>query len=83
MRGVGDAYALRKAYHDEKLNRQLRPVSAEANAVFDAAENARVEAIGALAMAGVKQNLAAQLEQKLVARGLAGRTHATKLPWPM
>ncbi len=74
VRGVGDAYALRKAYHDEKLNRQLRPVSAEANAVFDAAENARVEAIGALAMSGVKQNLAAQLEQKLTARGL-GRAH--------
>jgi cobaltochelatase CobT len=70
VRGVGDAYALRKAYHDEALNRQLRPVNAEANAVFDAAESARVEAIGALAMAGVKTNLAAQLEQRLVARGL-------------
>jgi cobaltochelatase CobT len=75
VRGVGDAYALRKAYHDEKLNRQLRPASADANAIFDAAENARVEAIGALAMSGVKQNLAAQLEQKLVARGL-GRAHS-------
>ena len=74
VRGVGDAYALRKAYHDEKLNRQLRPSSAEANAIFDAAENARVEAIGALAMPGVKHNLAAQLEQRLVARGL-GRAH--------
>jgi cobaltochelatase CobT len=71
VRGVGDAYALRKAYHDEKLNRQLRPASAEANAIFDAAENARIEAIGALAMTGVKRNLAVQLEQRLVARGLS------------
>ena len=70
VRGVGDAYALRKAYHNEKLNTQLRPASIEANAIFDAAENARVEAIGALAMEGVKHNLAAQLEQRLVARGL-------------
>ncbi len=70
VRGVGDAYALRKAYHDEKLNARLKPASPEANAIFDAAENARVEAIGALAMAGVKLNLAAQLEQRMVARGL-------------
>jgi cobaltochelatase CobT len=70
VRGVGDAYALRKAYHNEKLNTQLRPASLEANAIFDAAETARVEAIGALAMTGVKHNLAAQLEQRLVARGL-------------
>ena len=70
VRGVGDAYALRKAYHNEKLNAQLRPASLEANAMFDAAETARVEAIGALAMEGVKHNLAAQLEQRLVARGL-------------
>ena len=70
VRGVGDSYALRKAYHDEKLNSQLRPATLEANAVFDAAENARVEAIGALTMEGVKHNLAAQLEQRLVARGM-------------
>ena len=70
VRGVGDAYALRKAYHDEKLNSRLRPAAVEASALFDAAESARVEAIGALAMEGVKHNLAAQLEQRLVARGL-------------
>ncbi len=75
VRGVGDAYALRKAYHDEKLNAQLRPAALDANAIFDAAENARVEGIGALAMEGVRRNLAAQLEQKLVARGL-GRAKA-------
>src|ERR1700758_484541 len=70
VRGVGDAYALRKAYHNEKINNQMRPQSPEANAIFDAAETARVEAIGALSMEGVRQNLAAQLEQKLVSRGL-------------
>ena len=75
VRGVGDAYALRNAYHNEKLNNQLRPASLEAGAIFDAAESARIEAIGALAMEGVKQNLAAQLEQRMVARGL-GRARA-------
>ncbi len=70
VRGVGDAYALRKAYHSEKIDNQMRPASPEANAIFDAAETARVEAIGALSMEGVRQNLAAQLEQRLVSRGL-------------
>jgi cobaltochelatase CobT len=70
VRGVGDAYALRKAYHDEKLDARLKPQSPEAGAIFDAAENARVEAIGALAMEGVKKNLAAQMEQRMVAKGL-------------
>jgi cobaltochelatase CobT len=71
VRGAGDAYALRKAHHEEKLHDQFRPQSAEAAAVFEAAEQARVEAIGALAMKGVAGNLSASLEQRLVQRGLA------------
>ncbi len=62
VRGQCDAYALRKAYHNEKINAQFRPPSLEAGAIFEAAESARVEAIGALAMEGVRQDLAAQLE---------------------
>ncbi len=69
MRGTGDAYALRKAYHDEKMNDQFRPLGADGAAMFEAAEQARVEAIGALAMKGVAPNLAAQLEQRLIAQG--------------
>ena len=71
VRGTGDAYALRKAYHDEKINNQFRPASPEGAAVFEAAEQARVEAIGSLAMKGVAANLAAGLEQRLTHRGLA------------
>ena len=59
VRGIGDAYALRKAYHDEKINNQFRPASPEGAAAFEAAEQARVEAIGAIAMKGVAANLAA------------------------
>jgi cobaltochelatase CobT len=70
VRGTGDAYALRKAYHDEKVNSQFRPASPEGAAVFEAAEQARVEAIGALAMKGVAANLASGLEQRLINRGL-------------
>jgi cobaltochelatase CobT len=71
VRGVGDAYALRKAYHDEKLNNQFRPASPDGAAAFEAVEQARVEAIGAIAMKGVAANLAAGLEQRLLNRGLA------------
>jgi len=70
VRGTGDAYALRRAYHDEKINSQFRPASPEGAAIFEAAEQARVEAIGALAMKGVAGNLAAGLESRLINRGL-------------
>jgi cobaltochelatase CobT len=70
VRGTGDAYALRKAYHDEKVNSQFRPASPEGAAVFEAVEQARVEAIGALAMKGVAANLASSTEQRLLDRGL-------------
>ncbi len=71
VRGTGDAYALRKAYHDEKVNSQFRPASPDGAAAFETVEQARVEAIGALAMKGVAANLAAGLEQRLLGRGLA------------
>ncbi|HEV2652890.1 MAG TPA: cobaltochelatase subunit CobT [Rhizomicrobium sp.] len=71
VRGAGDAYALRRAHHEDKVHDQFRPQSTDAAAAFEAAEQARVEAIGALAMQGVASNLSASLEQRLVNRGLA------------
>ena len=69
VRGVSDAYALRIAHHDEKINASLQPEGGNALAVFDAVEQARVEAIGANQMAGMSQNLTAALEQRCAARG--------------
>ena len=69
VRGVSDAYALRIAHHDEKLNASLQPEGGNALAVFDAVEQARCEAIGANQMAGMAQNLTAALEQRYAARG--------------
>ena len=71
VRGQGDAYALRRAYHEDKVHDQYRPQSADAAAIFEAAEQARVEAIGANAMAGVANNLTANLDAKLTSRGIA------------
>ena len=71
IRGTGDAQALKMAYHDDKIHQQLRPAQPEAAVLFEAAEQARVEAIGSLAMKGMAQNLAASLEAKCSGRGMA------------
>ena len=62
IRGHADAAALTAACHDAKLHGTLRPGNGMARAVFDAAEKARVEAIGARRMRGMAQNLRAKLE---------------------
>ena len=38
VRGTGDAYALKKAYHDDKVHARFRPAGADADAIFEAAE---------------------------------------------
>jgi cobaltochelatase CobT len=64
VRGHADAIALRLACHDPAVHRRLTPGGQQARAVFDAVEQARVEAIGARRMAGVAQNLSAMLDDK-------------------
>ena len=68
-RGEGDAAALRLAHHDADAHERLAPVGAEARAIFAALENARCEAIGARALKGVGDNLAASLEQVITDKG--------------
>jgi len=56
-RGAADSVALRLRFHDPKLHARAAPADMDARAVFDALETARVEALGARAMGGVRQNL--------------------------
>ena len=70
IRGASDAYALKIAYHKDGLDRDLRPSGGDACALFDAAEQSRVEAIGALAMPGMRKNLAANVAERCRASGL-------------
>lgn len=63
-RGLGDSMALRKACHDARIHATMSPQGADARAIFDAVEQARVEAIGALRMEGVAKNLGSMLEEK-------------------
>ncbi|GGG45291.1 cobaltochelatase subunit CobT [Chelatococcus composti] len=64
LRGHADAMALRLACHDEEVHRRLAPSGQQARALFDAVEQARVEAIGARRMSGVAANLTAMLEDR-------------------
>jgi len=64
LRGHADSMALRLACHDQATHARLAPQGSEARAVFDAVEQARVEAIGARRMAGSATNLAAMLEDR-------------------
>jgi cobaltochelatase CobT len=64
VRGHADSAALRLACHDPAVHRKLVPGGQQARAVFEAVEQARVEAIGARRMSGVARNLAAMLDDK-------------------
>lgn len=63
-RGVSDSFALRLCNHSDQVHAHYRPEGKNARAVFEACEQARVEALGANAMAGMASNLSAMLEDK-------------------
>jgi len=69
-RGEADAAALRLAHHDAQKFARNSPKGAEAQAVYRALEDARIEAIGANAMKGVGDNLAAALDKSIADRRL-------------
>ncbi|MDE3177390.1 MAG: cobaltochelatase subunit CobT [Pseudomonadota bacterium] len=64
LRGLADAMSLRLACHSEAVHRRHAPQNAPARALFDAVEQARVEAIGARRMEGVAANLTAMLDDR-------------------
>ena len=64
LRGNADSMALRLGCHDAGVHRRLAPENAAARAVYDAVEQARVEAIGSRRMSGVASNIAAMLEDR-------------------
>ena len=64
LRGAADSAALWLAHHDESTHRKLCPNLDGARAIFESAERARVEAIGARDLKGVGDNLEAALNQR-------------------
>jgi cobaltochelatase CobT len=65
-RGLGDSMALRRACHDSRVHSTLAPEGKQARAIYDAVEQARCEAVGAIAMTGVADNLAMMLDDKYI-----------------
>ncbi|HEY3695402.1 cobaltochelatase subunit CobT [Phenylobacterium sp.] len=68
IRGLADQMALRVAHHDPTAHARLRPKSLQAAPIYDAIEQARIEAIGANALGGVRQNLKAVLDHAYARR---------------
>lgn len=82
IRGHADAAALSIACHNPRLHEALAPSGGEARAVFEAIEQARVEAIGAKRMQGVAANLAARIEQRYERSRFAEATERSEAPLP-
>ena len=59
IRGIADRMALRIAHHDDAIHARARPRDDKSAEAFDALEEARLEAIGARALEGVRLNLQA------------------------
>ncbi|MGD9811835.1 MAG: cobaltochelatase subunit CobT [Sphingobium sp.] len=79
-RGVADANALKLRHHNAAMHGRAAPGEAIARAVYDAAEQARVEAIGARSMAGVRENLAHALDLRLKSDPIVRARSAEEVP---
>jgi len=64
-RGFADSFALKARHHDQRIHDRAAPAEPVARAVHDAVEVARIEAIGARSMAGVRSNLNHALEMRI------------------
>src|SRR5262252_145502 len=78
LRGAADSVALRLRYHDDAVHSKRMPGSPLARAVFEAVEQARVEALGARRMAGVAANLSAMLDEQYRRQGFERITERTE-----
>ena len=78
-RGFADSMALKLRHHSDVLHARNRPGDPIAGAVFDAVETARVEALGARSMAGVRANLSHALEMRMRSDPIA-RAQAAEKP---
>jgi cobaltochelatase CobT len=83
IRGLADQMALRLAHHDAVSHARARPSSPDGQAAFEAIEQARLEAIGANALGGVRANLTAALEARLEKQGLTRAVATDRQSAPM
>jgi cobaltochelatase CobT len=79
-RGFADANALKLRHHNARMHNASAPADAVARAVYDAVEQARVEAIGSRAMEGVRDNLNHALDMRLKSDPIRRARSADEVP---
>ncbi len=79
-RGAADSAALRLRHHDPRLHSRSAPVDVEARSVFDALETARVEALGARSLGGVRENLGHLAEARIRGDAIVRARTAEEVP---
>ncbi|RIJ24083.1 cobaltochelatase subunit CobT [Henriciella barbarensis] len=79
-RGEADALSLRMAHHDATAHLAERPSGEMARQVYEAAERARIESIGANAMDGTADNLDAALSARCEKAGYSRMQDRTEAP---
>ena len=79
-RGFADASALKLRHHAARVHASSAPGETVARAVFDAVEQARVEAIGSRSMAGVRANLNEALALRLKSDAIRRARSADEVP---
>ncbi len=79
-RGAADSAALRLRHHDGAVHGAMSPADAEARAVFDALETARVEALGSRTMDGVRANLDRHVEARVRGDAIGRARSAEEVP---
>jgi cobaltochelatase CobT len=79
-RGAADSAALRLRFHDPRVHARNAPGDIDARAVFDALEMARVEALGARSMGGVRKNLRYLTEARIRSDAIVRARDAEEVP---
>ncbi|MCY4500286.1 MAG: cobaltochelatase subunit CobT, partial [Alphaproteobacteria bacterium] len=80
VRGEADSLALRERHHDPVVHARLSRGGPQARAVFDALEQARVEAWGSRYMAGAARNLSEAVDERCRRQGFARASSADDVP---
>ena len=80
-RGEADALALRISLHDPDLHRTRQPAAGDARAIYEAMEQARIEAVGSEHLSGLGDNLYAALDARARRKGYHKEiAHGTDAP---
>jgi cobaltochelatase CobT len=80
VRGWADSFALRRLHHDTKLHNIDQPEAGIARDIWNAVEQARVEALGSAELMGVAKNLDRMTEMRVRADPIVRARTAEEVP---